>query len=188
MSLNKYRFCYDEVTPVEKKYAGVYAIKNNTNGKMYIGESSNVIAIIQKYIWLLDEGECRIKQLQEDWYNLGAENFSFWLLENLTPPDPKEQPIDWDKFIAVLICRKHYYIEKHDAIKNGYNYNNGYSKIALSTDLMNGKLFRCEKDVKKMLKRYQFDKVEKMTINDIIDYIKKEPKKKIKNNTEDDSK
>lgn len=186
MSLNKYRFCYDEYFPVDKKYAGVYAIKNNINGKMYIGETSNLGAVIEKYKDLLTCGECRIKELQKDWDEFGEHNFSYWLLENLTPPDPKEQPIDWDKFIAVLICRKHYYIEKHDAIKNGYNYCNNYNKIALSTDLMNGKLFRCEKDVKKMLKQYSFDKAEKLTINDIMEYIKKEPKKKTKKSTEDD--
>lgn len=64
-----------------KTYMGVFQIKNTVNGKIFISACSNL-----KSRWLtlkgqLDMGRFANSQLQSDWNELGAEAFSYEVLE-----------------------------------------------------------------------------------------------------------
>ncbi len=64
-----------------KTYMGVYKVTNNVNGKIFIASSPNL-----KNRWLtltnqLEMGMHPNSQLQRDWKELGAEAFSFDILE-----------------------------------------------------------------------------------------------------------
>jgi len=64
-----------------KTYMGVYKISNTKNGKIFLGSSPNL-----KNRWLviskqLEMGMHVNSQLQEDWNELGAEAFTYEVLE-----------------------------------------------------------------------------------------------------------
>ena len=188
---NKYRFCYDDVITVDKKIAGIFAIKCNSGirkykDRMYIGESSNILAAIEKYREKLRDSKCRLYKLQYDWNELGEENFEFLILEDLTPPN--DFPLDWNMFVPVLICRKHYYIQKHKANIRGYNLSNSYQDISITTDLRNGKATSCYELVKFVRRTTHIDKVDDFKLSSIMDLIKKDDTLKVKtqNYWEDD--
>ena len=69
---------------------GVYQIKNNVNGRIFISSFANL-----KNKWLtikmqLDMGRHPNSELQQDWNELGEEAFSYSVLEN------KKQESDMD--------------------------------------------------------------------------------------------
>lgn len=64
-----------------KTYMGVFQIKNNKNGKIYIATSSNL-----KNRWFTIEGQLNMGrfanlQLQKDWNEIGAQAFTYEVLE-----------------------------------------------------------------------------------------------------------
>ena len=189
---NKYRFRYDDVITVDKKIAGIFAISCISNirkykDRMYIGESSNVLAAIEKYRERLREDKCRPYKLQYDWNELGEDNFEFLILEDLTPPN--DFPLDWNIFVPVLICRKHYYIQKHKANIRGYNLSNNYQDISITTDLRNGKVTSCYELVKFVRRTTHIDKVDDFKLDSVMDLLKKDETPKIRRDYwEDDNK
>ena len=88
------------------KICGVYLIKNNLNGKCYVGSSSNIIERWSKHkspsTW-----KNRNNDLYKDFQEYGLDNFSFEVLEKC---DESE-----------LFQRERYYIETLETIVNGYN-------------------------------------------------------------------
>lgn len=66
---------------------GIFQIKNTVNGKICIGSSVNLPAILNRYKAELKLGSCRNKALQEDWNQFGSEMFEFTELEVLKPTD-----------------------------------------------------------------------------------------------------
>jgi hypothetical protein len=74
-----------------KTYMGIYQIKNNVNGKIYVDSCPNL-----KNKWLtlkmqLETGRFANSQLQKDWSQLGADAFVYEVLEK------KEVEEDIDK-------------------------------------------------------------------------------------------
>ncbi|MFP2926289.1 GIY-YIG nuclease family protein [Pyxidicoccus sp. 3LG] len=74
---------------------GVYAVRNRANGKVLVGSSLNVQGMLNRIRFELTTGMDRIPGLLEDWKRYGADNFSFEVLDVLTPSeepgaDPKE--------------------------------------------------------------------------------------------------
>lgn len=69
---------------------GVYQIKNRMNGKVLIGSSVNLPAILNRYKAELKTGGCRNAALQREWKEFGPEAFEFKELEIL---DPKDDPM-----------------------------------------------------------------------------------------------
>ena len=70
-----------------KTYMGVIQIKNNTNGKILIAGFPNL-----KNKWLTLQGQLEMgmhvnSQLQKDWKELGAEAFSYEVLEEKKTDD-----------------------------------------------------------------------------------------------------
>ncbi len=66
---------------------GVYQIKNRLNGKVLIGSSVNLPAILNRYQSELKTGGCRNVALQSEWKEFGSEAFEFKELEILEPED-----------------------------------------------------------------------------------------------------
>ncbi len=79
---------------------GVFQIKNVVSGKLFIGSSLDLIAIWHAQKLQLDIGIHPNSELQKDWKEFGAENFSYEIIEEIKQPDDK--PIDSAKEIKVL--------------------------------------------------------------------------------------
>jgi hypothetical protein len=77
---------YKERRPV----MGVYQVRNLTNGKVLIGSSTDVPAMLNRQQAQLRLGMHPNRQLQLDWQTLGPDAFAFEVLDTLTPPDEGE--------------------------------------------------------------------------------------------------
>ena len=86
---------------------GVFQIKNKLNGKILIGSSNNLPAILNRFRAELKMGSCRNIILQEEWKQFGPEAFEFEQLEILKPlDDPSNNPADDLHFLEELWIEK----------------------------------------------------------------------------------
>ena len=86
---------------------GVFQITNKVNGKIFIGSSSNLPAILNRFKTELKMGSCRNVRLQEEWKEFGPEAFVFEDLEFLEPlDDPDYDPADDLRFLEELWMEK----------------------------------------------------------------------------------
>ena len=76
--------------------AGVFQIRNKVSGKVFIGSSKDIKAMFNRFRAQLDFNSCRIKDLQDDWKTLGAEQFVFETLDVLEP-EKGEREVDSDE-------------------------------------------------------------------------------------------
>ena len=67
--------------------AGIFKITNKANGKIYIDKGLNVSGIMNRHEFQLKNGSHKNTQLQKDWRGLGAENFTFEVIDRLKPPE-----------------------------------------------------------------------------------------------------
>ncbi|RIK31892.1 MAG: LuxR family transcriptional regulator [Anaerolineae bacterium] len=65
------------------KPAGVYQVKNLTSGKVLLGSSLNLEGPLNRHKFMLKIGSHPNKALQKDWDELGPEQFSFDILEEV---------------------------------------------------------------------------------------------------------
>ena len=87
--------------------SGIYKITNNTNGKVYVGQSKNVFQRESEHFVALRHGNHPNEAMQKDW-NKSNRGFRFDVLE-LCP-------------IAKLNEREKYWIDKCGSMEpNGYN-------------------------------------------------------------------
>ena len=66
---------------------GVYQIKNLTNSKIILGSAKDLKGIINRYRFQLKNGMHPNKQLQKDFSETGEGNFTFEILDYLTPKE-----------------------------------------------------------------------------------------------------
>ena len=86
---------------------GVFQIKNKQNGKVLIGSSNNLPAILNRFRSELKMGSCRNIVLQEEWREFGPEAFEFEELEILKPlDDPNYNPSEDLRFLEELWVEK----------------------------------------------------------------------------------
>lgn len=89
------------ITPEERNLAkqkykmmtlplGVYQIKNNANGKLYIQSGKDPKSKLNRERFQLKWGGHPNRQLQKDWQEYGAENFTFEILELVEPQENGE--------------------------------------------------------------------------------------------------
>ncbi len=79
---------------------GVYRIRNRVSGRSLIGTSVDLPAILNRHRFQLRMGNHRTRELQDDWNQLGAEAFTFEVLDELDPP--KEESPDPAAELEVL--------------------------------------------------------------------------------------
>ncbi len=86
---------------------GVFQIRNKVNGKILIGSSSNLPAILNRFKTELRMGNCRNASLQKDWNEFGPEAFVFEELEILKPlDDPNYEAAEDLRFLEELWIEK----------------------------------------------------------------------------------
>ena len=86
---------------------GVFQIKNKLNGKVLIGSSNNLPAILNRFRAELKMGGCRNIELQDEWIEFGPETFEFEELEILKPlDDPSYNPAEDLRFLEELWTEK----------------------------------------------------------------------------------
>jgi hypothetical protein len=66
---------------------GVFQVRNTTNGRVLIGASTDVPAMLNRQRAQLRLGAHPNRELQADWRALGADAFAFEVLDTLAPPD-----------------------------------------------------------------------------------------------------
>ena len=88
---------------------GIYKIENKTNGKVYIGQSKNIMQRWSIHEQMLLKNEHHSKKLQKDFNNSlnGLQDFSFEILEICEAKDLNE--------------KEKSYIKNFDSINKGYN-------------------------------------------------------------------
>ncbi len=69
------------------KPAGVYQVRNLTNGKVFLGSSLNLEGPLNRHKFMLKIGSHPNKALQKDWEELGPEQFAFEIVEEVQRKD-----------------------------------------------------------------------------------------------------
>jgi hypothetical protein len=77
-----------------KTYMGIFQIKNNVNGKVFIDSSRNLKNQWLTIKWQLDAGRFANSQLQKDWKDFGEEAFTYEVLEE--KETDKIEDIRWE--------------------------------------------------------------------------------------------
>ena len=113
---------WESALKITKGLSGIYAITNKANGKVYIGESSDIKIRWHAHIgaWRNKEADIRSgrnQNLHSDMRKFGKENFDFSILEHLPSSYTEEQLVD----------RENFYIKKYNAIESGYNISPAYN-------------------------------------------------------------
>ncbi|MBU0485349.1 MAG: GIY-YIG nuclease family protein [Proteobacteria bacterium] len=96
---------------------GIYQIKNLSNGKIFIGSSKDLPGIINRNKFQLKNGLHRNKTMQSDFIEVGADNFTFEILDQLQPKEDKK--VDYTEELHML---EEMWLEKMQPYnENGYN-------------------------------------------------------------------
>ena len=88
--------------------SGVYQIRNLINNKVYVGSAVDINRRKREHYTQLSKGKHCNQKLQNAYNQYGVENFSFEIVESVE--DPQQ-----------LISREQYYIDKFNAVNEGYN-------------------------------------------------------------------
>jgi group I intron endonuclease len=100
------------------KPAGVYQVKNLANGKMLLGSSLNLEGPLNRHRFMLKIGSHTNKALQQDWNELGLEEFLFEILEEVNIKDDPNFNLNDELTLLEMI-----WLEKLQPLQNGYNVN-----------------------------------------------------------------
>ncbi|MGE7129172.1 GIY-YIG nuclease family protein [Lysinibacillus xylanilyticus] len=98
----------------------VYAIRNLTNGKEYIGVTENYTSRIRAHKWALKNGRHESLKLQIDYNLVGLESFEF----------TKLQTVNFDNREDAHKLEKQYIVERN-SVKHGYNNSFGFDGSSL---------------------------------------------------------
>lgn len=151
---------------------GVYAIKNNLDGKIYIGSSVDILNRFKRHKYELIRGEHNNKYLQCAWNKYGGDNFSFELLEPVRDKNKLRE-------------RETYYIKLYDCTnkKCGYNLLNDSNiglGVSASAEIRKKISAACKGELNGNFGRKNSPEVIKK-MRDArwgVGYVKKEPKKR----------
>ncbi len=79
-----------------KKTVGVYQVKNNANGKVFIGSCVDVPSMFNRIRFELATGSDRIPGLLKDWKEYGENSFTFEMLEELKLKEGEYQDVKFE--------------------------------------------------------------------------------------------
>lgn len=77
-----------------KQPAGVYAVHNKADNKMYIGTSKNLPAVVRRFEFTLQMESFPYQDLIDDYKKLGKDNFEIKILDELELKNETEKEID----------------------------------------------------------------------------------------------
>ena len=100
--------------------AGIYKIINDTNGKVYIGQSLDVKSRIRQHRYQLNKGVHNNAYLLNSYNIHGAEYFSYEIIYTI-----EDHTMTKEQIIKILNDKEEYYIKKHDSFDGGYNLTSG---------------------------------------------------------------
>jgi|GEM_PF-109460 len=69
--------------------AGIFEIRNNVNGKVFIGSGMNLQGMLNRHKFQLEFGVHKSEELQKDWHKYGADSFTFSVIETLKPQEDR---------------------------------------------------------------------------------------------------
>ncbi len=99
------------------RQSGIFQIKNTQSGKILLGSSTNLHGPLNKHRFLLVIGKHANLALQGDWNRLGADFFTFDILELVKPSDDPAFFLDDE-----LTLLEQIWLEKLQPIgERGYN-------------------------------------------------------------------
>ncbi len=78
----------------QKQLAGIYAVHNKIDNKMYVGTSKNLPAVIRRFKFTLQMGSFPYQDLIVDYKKLGKDNFEIKILDELELKNEAEKEID----------------------------------------------------------------------------------------------
>jgi len=79
---------------LQKQPAGIFAIHNLADNKMFIGTSKNLPSSLTRFEFTLKMGSFPFQGLIDDYKKLGEQNFEVKVLDELEIKDETEQEID----------------------------------------------------------------------------------------------
>ena len=100
------------------KPAGIYQVKNTTNGKVLLGSSLNLEGPLNRHKFMLKIGIHTNKALQKDWDELGSDAFVFEILEEVKTKDDPNFNLQDELTLLEMI-----WLEKLEPVEHGYNLN-----------------------------------------------------------------
>jgi group I intron endonuclease len=101
------------------KPAGVYQVKNLANGKVLLGSSLNLEGPLNRHRFMLKIGSHTNKALQKDWNELGPDQFTFEILEEVKRKDDPSFNLKDELTLLEMI-----WLEKLQPVgERGYNLN-----------------------------------------------------------------
>ncbi|HQV94001.1 MAG TPA: GIY-YIG nuclease family protein [Anaerolineales bacterium] len=101
------------------KPAGVYQVMNLANGKVLLGSSLNLEGPLNRHGFMLKIGSHTNKALQQDWNELGAEKFTFEILEEVKQKDDPNFNLEEELTLLEMV-----WLEKLQPFgERGYNLN-----------------------------------------------------------------
>ena len=103
----------------QKPVAGVFQIKNEVTGKVFLASSLNIQGPLNAHEFMLSSGSHRNRQLQADYKHYGAEAFRFDVLQTI---DVKDEPgFNLSRELEVI---EELWLDELDPVgENGYNPN-----------------------------------------------------------------
>lgn len=79
---------------MQKQPAGIYAVHNKVDNKMYIGTSKNLPAVIRRFEFTLQMENFPYQDLIDDYKKLGKDNFEIRVLDELEIKNETEKEIN----------------------------------------------------------------------------------------------
>jgi group I intron endonuclease len=101
------------------KPSGIYQVKNTVNGKILLGSSLNLEGPLNRHKFMLKIGSHPNKALQKDWDDLGADKFTFEILEEVKIKDDPNFNLKDELTLLEQIWLE----ELHPFGERGYNIN-----------------------------------------------------------------
>lgn len=90
---------------------GIYMYKCNPTGKIYMGASQRLKAIMNRTNFQLGMGSFLNKNVQNDWNQYGEENFTVKILDTLEYDKRDEGKTDYTEDLEVLLAE---WMEKYE--------------------------------------------------------------------------
>lgn len=150
---------------------GIYMIKNNVNGKVYVGQSRNIERRWDKHIRELNEGKHHNRFLQYDYKNQGSSCLSFEIIEEVEV----NKNINGWKYLqrSVLYALENWYVNKLEGMNyNLYNVDYAY-KRELSRTSLKDLIAYCQENIYRNDGRFIYDNGVTQLIDEVEERLAK---------------